>query len=319
MTDSRSGGPDLVTLTTDRMTVTLTPGRGLDLYEIVDARTGVDVLFKTPWGRKDPAAFPPLGTRMADWLAAYPGGWQVLLPTAGGERARPEAPEGFHGEASVAPWTVEEVAASSCRASVDLVTAPLRVERVIRLEGARLILDEAVTNLSPDPQPYHWVHHPAFGAPLLGPGTQLEVPAVGLVTGGDGEPGALHAWPTLDRDGESLDLSRIPERDRPRALFGTLVGFTEGRYRIRNAALDLAVEVRWDLDVFPYAWFWQELEGSEGYPWFRRAYVTAIEPATVIPGTGATGGFAHGVAREIAGGERIATTLELELLTGGAA
>ena len=56
----RSSGPDLVALTTDRMTVTLTPARGLDLYEIVDALTGVDVLFKTPWGRKDPATFPPL-------------------------------------------------------------------------------------------------------------------------------------------------------------------------------------------------------------------------------------------------------------------
>lgn len=308
--------PETVTLATDTVSVTLTPGRGLDVLRIVDVASGVDVLFHTPWGRRDPVSFPPLASREADWLARYPGGWQVLLPTAGGERAREDSPEGFHGEACIVPWTIEELSPDACRASVDLVTAPLRVERDVRVAGATLTIRESVTNLAPDPQPYHWVHHPAFGAPLLGPGTEFDVPAEAIILGGDGTPGVRASWPTIELEGERVDLSRIPERDRPRALFGVLAEFREGRYAIRNRELGLGVEVTWDLAVFPYAWFWQELSASPGYPWFRRAYVTAIEPATVIPGSGVTGGHPHGEPRWIDGGAQVSTELTLTLTRG---
>lgn len=314
MANASPSAPDLVTLASNDASVTLAPGRGLDVLHIVDAVTGVDVLFTTPWGRRDPVGFPPLASREADWLARYPGGWQVLLPTAGSERAREDSPEGFHGEACIVPWTVEALSEQACRASVELVTAPLRVERDVHLEAGTLTIRESVTNLSPDPQPYHWVHHPAFGAPLLGPDTEVEVPAAAIILGGDGTPGVRAPWPRIEFEGERIDLSRIPDSAHPRALFGVLAEFTEGRYAIRNRRLGLGVEVTWDLAVFPYAWFWQELNGSSGYPWFRRAYVTAIEPATVIPGSGVTEGHAHGVPRWIDGGGRLSTELSLTLV-----
>lgn len=315
--------PHTIALESERVRVTLLPEKGFDIYELIDRSSGVDVLFKTPWGWRDPASLPPLGTRKVDWLARYPGGWQVLLPTSGDDRVAEDSPEGFHGEAAIMPWTLGAVTATTATASLELLTAPLRIERSVALHEATLTVEETVTNLSPVPQHVHWVHHPAFGAPFLGPQTFFDIPADGLVTGSghDGiDAGRLHAWPLMsDGSGALVDLSRMPARDEPREVFGTLVGFREGRYSITNPELALSVEVTWDLDLFPYAWFWQELEATPGYPWFKRAYVTAVEPASLIPGNGETGGHARGRLVTIEGDSARSTTLTMSVRSGGAA
>ena len=67
-----------------------------------------------------------------------------------------------------------------------------------------------------------------------------------------------------------------------RAVLGYLTDFEEGRYRVTNPRLGLELELRWPLDLFPAAWFWQELHASPGYPWYRRLYTTALEPNSDI-------------------------------------
>jgi hypothetical protein len=123
-----------------------------------------------------------------------------------------------------------------------------------------------------------------------------------------------HPWPlATDGTGAIVDLAQLPARDEPREVFGTLVDFREGRYTMTNLQLGLAVEVRWDLATFPYAWFWQELEGTEGYPWFRRAYVTAVEPSTHIPGTGDIGGHRRGTPLSLDGHQQRETVLSMSM------
>jgi hypothetical protein len=306
-----------VILETDSTWVSLLPSKGFDIHELVDRASGVDVLFKTPWGWREPSQLPPLGTRRADWLARYPGGWQVLIPTAGDDTIADGSPEGFHGEAAIVPWVLGEVTATSAAASVELVSAPLRLERTVTLEGATLTVVERVSNLSPVPQQFHWVHHPAFGEPFLGPAATLEVPAGGLVTQpgpGDLVADTRHEWPFATVvTGGVVDLAHLPTRDEPRAVFGTLVDLREGRYTLTSAGLGLAVDVRWDLATFPYAWFWQELTATQGYPWFRRAYVTAVEPASHIPGTGAVGGHQRGNVLTVDGNGERSTVLTMSL------
>jgi hypothetical protein len=48
---------------------------------------------------------------------------------------------------------------------------------------------------------------------------------------------------------------------------------------------DFSVALVWP-QIFPYLWFWQELRGSFGYPWYGNSYVMAIEPFSSIPGNG---------------------------------
>lgn len=309
--------PACVALESESVRVTLLPDKGFDIYELIDRASGTDVLFKTPWGWREPTSLPALGSRMADWLARYAGGWQVLLPTSGGDRVAEGSPEGFHGEAAIMPWTLRSLSSSSATATLDLLTAPLRIERTVTLVGTMLTVEETVTNLSPVPQRVHWVHHPAFGEPFLSPATVFDIPAESIVTEpgrGDIVAGSLHPWPLAsDGDGGIVDLSRMPGRTEPREIFGTLVGFREGRYAITNPDLGLRVEVTWDLDLFPYAWFWQELEATEEYPWFRRAYVTAVEPASLIPGTGETAGWTRGRLVTIEGHSARSTTVTMSL------
>lgn len=52
--------------------------------------------------------------------------------------------------------------------------------------------------------------------------------------------------------------------------------------------------LRWPLEVFDKAWLWQEVHSGEGWPWFRRAYAVAIEPASTIPGQGIVNARAKG-------------------------
>jgi hypothetical protein len=74
--------------------------------------------------------------------------------------------------------------------------------------------------------------------------------------------------------------------------------FAEGWYAVTNPDLGFGVAVVWPADVLPYAWLWEELHASSGYPWYSEAYTLALEPASSVPGQG----LAHVVA---SGGSRV--------------
>ncbi len=287
---------ELLVLESDRLSVTLLPNKGCDLYAITDRRTGVDVLFKSPWGLRTP---PFHGTTsMERWIEAYPGGWQLLLPNGGDECTHDGARFGYHGEAAVVAWQVEERGASHATLSVALTTAPLSVRREIVVEGPVLRVSETVTNHSPDPFACMWSHHPAFGAPFLDGSCRLAV-GCARVSADDRAPGTLleagsrHEWPIATaRDGSRVDLRRIPPPDEPRALLAYCSDFLEPYFALSNPGLGLGVGIRWPVEQFPKAWLWQEVHSGQGWPWHRRAYVAAVEPASTIPGQG----FAHALA-----------------------
>ena len=136
-----------------------------------------------------------------------------------------------------------------------------------------------------------WSHHPAYGAPFLSEHCVIDTDARNLLA--DDEyigaanplaPGQSQPWP---RFGE-LDMSRVPAPDQPRDLLAYLTDFETGWYAITNTELGFGIGLSWDASVFPYAWFWQELNSSPGFPFYQNSYVIAIEPASSIPGQGLT-------------------------------
>ncbi|HWL44435.1 MAG TPA: aldose 1-epimerase [Ilumatobacter sp.] len=288
------------TLESDALTVVVAPERGADILSIVDRRTGVDLLFRPPWPA-EPAGRAQATNSATAWLDGYPGGWQLLLPNGGDACSERGAEWGFHGEACVRPWQVDRATARDIGVSVTLQRAPLAVSRRISLTGAVLTIDETVTNTSPDAVELMWSHHPAFGAPFLGGGCEIVTGASRYVAdevapGSVLAAGSEHRWPHAHRpDGSVVDLSVVPGPDQRGAQFGYLRDFSEGFFAIRNPQTQLGVAMTWPLDVFPEAWFWQEIHHTADYPWFRRAYVTAIEPCTTSPGHG----IAH--ARSVGG------------------
>ncbi|HEX5113576.1 MAG TPA: aldose 1-epimerase [Pseudonocardiaceae bacterium] len=308
---------ECLVLRSAELEVVLLPGKGADIYAVVDRSSGVDLLFKTPWGWRDPRSLPPFGDSQRDWLARYAGGWQVLIPNAGPARHVDGTLRGYHGEAAVVPWQVHAADDRCAELTVDLITAPLRVSRTVTVTGPELRIRETIENLSPDPVPLMWVHHPAFGAPFIDEHARIQVAAHTIVSDAH-EPGTLlpadriAGFPLVD---EEYDLRIPPPATVPRSVFAALTDFDRPGCTITSPTTGLAVELHWDAEVFPYAWFWQECHASAGYPWYRRAYVIAVEPANVLPGDGPVGPLRRGDSPLLAGGT--AADTELTLRCGG--
>lgn len=321
------GANRALVLADDRIRVTLLPDRGGDVHAIRDLRTGIDVLWKTPWGLRIRADHDAPKHSAAAWLNRYAGGWQVLIPSGGGPSSHRGVDHPYHGEACSLPWAavVATDGGGECvELGVHLADSPLLLERIVSLAPGRgeVVLAERVTNEGDRPLEYMWVHHPAFGAPLVAPGARIRTSASTILAdttldgpGNPLEPGTSHPWPVVStRDGRQLDLSLIPDAPPGRLLLGYLSGFDQGVASIENDALDLACTLCWQVDLFPYAWLWQELGATAAAPWFGGAYTMAIEPATSFPATG-LGGVAGTTAthRTLAAGAAVATELRLRL------
>jgi len=135
-----------------------------------------------------------------------------------------------------------------------------------------------------------WSQHPAFGAPFLEKGCMLAA-GCRTVLADNHQPGNLlsrwteHAWPFVHaEDGSQLDLRLLPGPTDGRSVLAYLSSFSSGWFALTNPRLRLGVALRWPLEVFPHAWLWQEAAATTTWPWYGRAYVVAVEPASTIPG-----------------------------------
>jgi hypothetical protein len=313
------------TLKNEQLEVTVLPDKGADIYSLVHRGSGVDVLFKAPWGARAPGPWLRPSSSMERWIEAYPGGWQLLLPNGGDECTEQGAIWGFHGEAALVPWTVLDRTGSTATMETSLFTVPLHVRREVSLDGLVLRVRERVTNLSETGVEVMWSHHPAFGAPLVEAGSLLRT-GCKTVQADDQGPGTLlgagsrHRWPMVTTiEGEAVDLGRLPGPGERRAVLAYLLEFTSGYFAITNPRLKLGVGLRWPLDVFDKAWLWQEVHSTMGWPWFGRAYVVAVEPASSVPGHGMAAVRASGAdGFHIAGGASREVVVEAVLFEGSA-
>lgn len=303
-------------LASDEIAVSIDPGRGADVLSLVHRRTGVDVLFRTPWreradalrGGQTPSTIDP----DAVWLEHYRGGWQTLFPNAGEARSVCGAAVPFHGEASVVPWEVVEVSLTSAELGVDLFTVPVRIERTVRLDGPTVSILDRLCNRSDAVLQVDYVQHPAFGGEFLAGDCRIETGArrftsdPGSVT--DIPRGSEHAWPWASGPGRDILLRCLPAEGRPQSVFGWLDDFTEHRASIVNRDLGFAANIEWDGEHLPYAWFWQELNATAEFPWYKRARVVAIEPASTQ-----TSGAARRSALTLAPGADVTLSMSISL------
>jgi galactose mutarotase-like enzyme len=278
-----------VTLRSSRLTVVLDPHRGAEVFSVIENDSGAEVMWSTP--TRDRAEQVLAGATVvstapfANFFAGYRGGWQTLSPNAGAARLVHGAAVGFHGEVAVSAWTVAEVSDDFAVLSLELLSLPVRIERDVRLSGNTLAVQDRLTNLSAQALEFDYVQHPAFGADLLADECRIETGARRFTadpeTTGPLASGAQFTWPNATTvGGEPLDLGVLPAPGTAHLVFGWLSEFERPWYRVTNTRTGLAVEVEWDAEHLPYAWFWEELNYSADYPWFGRARVIAIEPAS---------------------------------------
>lgn len=277
-------------LVTSELSVAIDPRRGADILSLIDRRTGIDVLFRTPWRDRADAirdGQPPSSfDAWAGWLEQYRGGWQTLSPSAGDPRQVHGAPIAFHGEASVVPWSVDEATGRAARLHVELFSVPVRIDRAVTLIGPTISLVDTLTNLSTTALEFDYSHHPAFGGAFLDGTCRIESGAQRFTsdpqTTSIHHPGSEHVWPyAVATSGDRIDLREVPQVGTSRELFGWLHDFTTHWASITNVDLGLTVRIEWDGKQLPYAWLWQELNATDQFPWYKRARAIAIEPASM--------------------------------------
>jgi hypothetical protein len=302
-------------LENDLLAVTVLPEKGADIHSLVWKPQALDILWKAPWGLSATGAAALAAGTEAAWMDQYAGGWQVIFPNGGDACTYRGAPLNFHGEASLSAWNcAARRDGKGLDLSLKLRRSPFALSRALTLEenSPALLIADTIENLGEEPLHYMWGQHPAFGRPFLD-GCRLQVPAKRFLAH-DVEispscriaAGAAGPWPVLTgKNGAPVDLRVVPLADERVTEFGYLTDLDDGWYALVNRERNLAFGLAWPREIFPYLWFWQELRGSFGYPWYGRCSVMAIEPFTSIPGAGLERAIARGTAPVLPPGGKV--------------
>lgn len=295
-----------IQLSTETIEVRITPERGADITQLIHRPSGINVFAQSPTGKVTNSRAGWSDSK-AQWLNGYPGGWQLLVPNASTEREWDGVVQGFHGEASLATWTVLSETVDHCELETYLLTAPLHLHRNIAVSQSRLMVTDRITNMSPEPTTFRLCQHPAFGQDFLGEGSYLLTTAGRFIadaenTGSLAEPNATGAPTDVLSPGPVPHSVSLPNPGSGDSLAGVLTEFQPASDADPGAtaifvspSTHLVARLSWDPQVYPFAWVWFEANTKSTWPWFGRLYSLAIEPANMMPGSGpAPGGPARG-------------------------
>jgi hypothetical protein len=277
----------------DGLRVTLDPLVGGTITSIIHKATGMSVLGTVPWEPRPGPAKTLAAPSEAAWLPYYSGGWPILFPNGGDACTFEGKFHGFHGEASLASWDVEQSAGRLLvRRRFDVV--PVEMERELTIEGETLTIRERIAMQGDRPVPVMWGQHPTFGSDLLAGPFEIATNARRVVVDDRFDsalnplmPAASGTWPHLPGKDGDYDLSR------PRAPMTAMAYMLEGSSAsIRRLDDTIAATLAWDEAMFPCAWLWCELEATQEAPWNGKSRLIGIEPNTTWPANGLSD--AHG-------------------------
>lgn len=329
--DGLSRGWPAAVLQNRLLRVTVLVGKGCDVVEVLYKPLDMDLTPRTNRGlrRREEAIAAPF-TEVGSFIDQYEGGWQEILPSGGPPNTYLGATFPQHGESSNLPWTVSIVEDSPDRVEILCTTRlsimPFRVEKRFSLSGsdATLTLSSTITNEGGVELPMMGLHHIAFGAPFIGPGSRIEVPtgttffghpANAFEDGSRRSDGGSGYWPEMNgSDGSQIDMRDLPAWETPGDM--QYLKPTQGWYTISSPDRSLIAKVSWDLETQPFLWFWQEFGAVKTYPWWGSEYLVGLEPCTSAPGTGLAEIVASGTVPIIKAGELLSTALSVHVKEG---
>ena len=293
VTDGRAAGCRAIDLRVeDGITVRLLPDRGLDAADAWFA--GVPLDWRSPVGETAPVH--------DDWMLSFGGG---LMVTCGLRNVGvPSEGQGQHGDYTFQRAAVEAVEREGDAlvvrgriAEVASLGHHLEVSRTWRTHAGRgrVELADVVTNRGRETTPALQLYHVNLGAPLWAEGAELDLDARAT------HPRDEDAAPYAD------SFSRAPgvvEGARERVFEHEVRPGPDGwcTATVRNAALGIEAEVRWDAATMPRMWQWVHPAPGLG--------VLGLEPANCSV-LGAAHDRAEGRLPELAPGEERRTRLEI--------
>ncbi|WP_369372454.1 hypothetical protein AB1046_03700 [Promicromonospora sp. Populi] len=261
---------------------------GARVSSVLHTATGTEFLVRTPWADEEWSGTYLSDSSNKEWHRRYAGGWHTLVPHAGDARTLGGVEHPFHGEAAWRRWRVVEHDATSCTLEVVLRTTPFVVRRSVVATAVGVEVRQSITNQSDRDVAFSWTEHPAFSGALIGPSSQLSV---------GGDPVDIY----FPRDGSS------------HGAFRTVLAEGRGTAELRNHDTGAAVVLRWDPELFPYLYVWQEHHQTAGFPWWGLMDTIALEPAS--RGYESDGGPLGPIV--LAGGASVAASFGLELTAPG--
>jgi len=315
-------GHRCVVLENARVRMLVAADKGADILELLYKPLDVECLWQSRLGlRSTGHAHPSSPLPAGHFREHFAGGWYVMLPNGPEPCTHRGADYGFHGEATLLPWSVQierdEPDEIRVRFETRLVRLPLRVTRTMTLRdtSGTIAIDERVTNEAAQRIEILWGHHPTFGWPLVDVGARIYLPAC-IASVSAAAPGGSRlaadqraAWPWLrGAAGERIDLSVVPDLEAACHDFVRLDDLADGWFAIVNPARRVGFALRWDRARFPTLGYWQIWGGAPDYPWYGQPYLIALEPACDLPSLAAA--HARGTAVVLDGGMAIETRLE---------
>jgi galactose mutarotase-like enzyme len=282
-TDRLVNGIEATSFDNDDLRVVVLQGKGTDISEVTYKPLKLNLLFRNPWGPKNPLLHPnvsPHGQTFRDYTG---GGWSDIIPNAGDECEAMGARFGLHDETPLLRWSASKNSRSRRTASASFAVAlnkyPFRVRKRVTLDSRNnLKIVESIENASEQSLPYSWLIHPTFSWGFVGSGARIDTSAESI-SRMDSPAKRWKAPRFVDSDGKTKLIGEVP--DGGSTLDSTLVlgDLSEGRYEVTNTSLGLSFELSWDRNVFPYLWYYRSIN-APNYPYFGRSRFIALEPCT---------------------------------------
>jgi galactose mutarotase-like enzyme len=300
---------EVLWLQNDVLRVALLPTFGGKITSLRSVRTGEEFLL------------PPLGgyhrvTPFANFSESDGGGFDECLPSVAACEGSPgQDPVPDHGDLWRLNWHVESQH-DAVTLSAEAESRPLRLTRRAHLQGASLLLDYDLLNLSDSTTSWLWSAHPLL---RVQPGDRIVLPkSVDQVSveysAGDLFPrNTLISWPTAkSTSGLMTDLSRVGEKDGVTAhkIFAPMEMSAWGAlYRTKLAQ---GLVFRFDQTALPFLGIWI---CSGAWPKERqnRQYTVALEPTTSNVDS-LTDAESNGTARNLAPRDRCQWRVEIQLV-----
>ena len=311
-----------VTLQNEKIVVTILIDKGADIYEFLYKPKDIDFLWKSSIGLRSMKGFQPtIPGKSGNFLDFYEGGWQEMFPWGGHASLYRGAETGLHGEVALASWdyqvnidTPEQV---QITCMVRTLRSPFVLNKTFTLyrNRADLRINEVVLNESEQQMEVVWGHHPAYGLPFLDSSCVIDLPPCKVTTLGSLDQGSRLAehsegtWPAFKlRNGEDVDLSKIPGPESRSHDISFLSEFEEGWYALRSQSQVVGIGLAWDARIFPWMWYYQVFRGAPDYPFWGEEYLISLEVATSM-GLKFSDAISNGTARVIPGGASVSSEL----------
>jgi len=245
------------------------------------------------------------------WLSRYRGGWQFLTPNAGRECVFNGTRHSFHGESSYMPWTITNKEKETLTLEITIL-GTFQISRTLTIDSkkASLNCDTKIVNLSSIPQEVVIVEHVAFqGSPSI----EVSAPdkSEWKFDGDYKEDGReIRSWTEPGNYTKHLAYPIVGKTER----MTYLIKGNEGWVSIFDTKKGIGAQLTWDASELPYIWYWQE-QGSPGFPFYGRAEMTALEPASCHPSDGLEGASSAGRTKVIPPGADYRFSVDLNILT----